>query len=111
MKKMMVVAVLVVAAVFCAQTVTFAASPWTTETTWSGKAGGKLIFGLKNLFFGWTQLLTVPSDYQKQGKSIYDGIGTGLIYAAADTIGGALHVVTFPITVDVPLPEDGVKIG
>ena len=105
MKRVLVV--LVVMAVFLAQTVVFAASPWTQEATYEEKAGAKLQFGLKNLVFGWTELLTTPI----QGDDIFNDIGTGLVNAIAYTLGGAAHTATFLIPVDVPLPNDGVRIG
>lgn len=105
MKKALVV--LVVAAVFLAQAVAFAASPWTQETTYEAKAGAKLQFGLKNLVFGWTELLTKPV----AGNDVINDIGTGLVNAIAYTLGGAAHTATFLIPVDVPLPNDGVQIG
>ncbi len=105
MKKALVV--LVVAAVFLAQTAAFAASPWTQETTYEAKAGAKLQFGLKNLVFGWTELLTTPI----KGDNFFNDVGTGLVNTIAYTLGGAAHTATFLIPVDVPLPNDGVKIG
>ncbi len=93
----------------------FAESPWTKETTYQGKMMGKLGFGVKNLLLGWTELFKKPAEHYHNAteqkpihllEGVVDGIGTFV----ADTIGGALHVVTFPITnLDVPLPGDGVE--
>ena len=90
----------------------WAASPWTTETTYQGKMMGKLGFGLKNLLLGWTEIIEQPVEGAKSehiagfGKGLFTGLYDGVLY----TVGGALHVVTFPIVdVDVPLPEDGVR--
>ena len=97
-----------------------AASPWTQETTWKGKAVGKLDFGFKNTLGGWTLIFSEPynaSKAAKDGKSCpvrggFEGLGRGLVYAAADTVGGILHIATFPITqLDVPLPENGVSLS
>ena len=87
----------------------FAGSPWTQETTYGAKATGKLTYGFKNLLGGWTEIFTQPMHYHKDGKNVFEGMMYGLVYGVTDTVGGALHVVTFPITnVDVPLPHGGV---
>ena len=43
----------------------------------------------------------------------WNGVGIGgLYYAIADTLGGAIHLVTFPVTsLDVPLPNNGVQLS
>jgi putative exosortase-associated protein (TIGR04073 family) len=90
----------------------WAASPWTTETVTADKMMGKLGFGIKNLLLGWTEIIKQPVNGAKTdsvvgfGKGLATGLYDGVIY----TLGGALHVVTFPFTnIDVPLPNDGVK--
>ena len=112
MKKILIASFLVAA--ILASGVAFAAtapSSWTTATTNKDKTLQKLGFGAKNLFFGWTELFSEPMDYHKGGKNTLEGIGPGLWHAVADTVGGALHVITFPITkFDVPLPEGGVQV-
>lgn len=95
---------------FLIPAIVLAASPWTTKTTNKDKMLGKLDFGIKNLLAGWTEIFTQPMN-GKDAKGVTVGIGKGLAYAVADTVGGALHLITFPITqLDVPLPENGVKI-
>ena len=87
----------------------FAASPWTTKTTYNDKAIGKLQFGLKNLVFGFTEIFMEPKKAVDEHENVPQGFAKGLMYAIGDTIGGALHVVTTPFTqIDVPLPENGV---
>ena len=93
-------------------TLGWAASPWTTGTTYQDKMMGKLGFGLKNLLLGWTEIIKQPIDGAKTenvagfGKGLFTGLYDGVLY----TLGGALHVVTFPATsIDVPLPNDGVR--
>lgn len=99
-----------VLAILLVPTVVFAASPWTTETTWSDKATKKLIFGGKNLLGGWTELFSQPSNYHKEGKNVGEGIVKGFVNTLVYTVGGAVHVVTFPIPqIDLPLPNDGVQ--
>ena len=93
-----------------------AASPWTEGKTYKEKVLGKLDFGFKNLLGGWTELFTEPAKGDPSCKckiqSTARGLGRGIAYAAADTIGGALHILTFPFPqVDVPLPENGVHLG
>ena len=109
MKKTMRVVAMALVVLMMAQTA-FAASPWTSETTWSNKAKAKLVFGLKNLLGGWSEILTEPMNYNKEGKNVPEGIAKGLFNAVVFTIGGALHVITFPFPVDVPLPDNGIAL-
>ena len=109
MKKNLKVFAVVIAMSMLPQ-VAFAASPWVAQTTYSDQLRGKLDFGVKNLLAGWTQIFTEPMNYHKEGKCVIKGLGYGLYTAVADTVGGALHFVTFPITqIDVPLPDNGVS--
>ena len=86
-------------------------SPWTQETTYGGKVTGKLDFGIKNVLGGWTQMITQPKKFHKEGKCACQGLGKGIGYFIVDTVGGALHLVTFPIPFDIPLPEGGVDLS
>ena len=112
MKKAMAVILLILAVLFI-PSVTFAAtaSPWTKETTYGGKLTGKLDFGFRNTLGGWTELITEPREYHKEKKCAVTGFGEGLYNAVGDTIGGILHLATFPIPVDIPLPEGGVDLS
>ena len=94
-----------------------AASPWTEGKTWHEKALGKLDFGFKNLLGGWTAVFSETAKANKaeggenKALSVTKGLGRGLAYGLVDTVGGILHVVTFPIVqLDVPLPENGVNL-
>ena len=88
-----------------------AASPWMDGGTYSEKVGGKLKYGLTNALLGWTSLFRTPVAASKSGDNVVVGIGQGIWDAVGQTIGGALHVVTFPLTsVDVPLPKGGTDI-
>ncbi len=90
----------------------YTASPWTKEIGWSKRAGGKLVFGAKNLLLGWTELFSKPAEEIQNGGNFLKGLGMGLVDGVGDEIGGALHVVTFPITcLDVTLPGGGVQLG
>ena len=88
----------------------YTASPWTAEVGWGTRAVGKLGFGIKNLLLGWTELFTEPKEASAEGRNVFGGLGRGLVNGLADTVGGAVHIVTFPITgLDAPLPEGGVE--
>ena len=91
--------------------VAFAASPWTTEPTYAKKTTGKLMFGLQNTLLGWIQIFAVPNTYANEGKNAWAGVGQGLVEGVVDTVGGAVHLLTFPIPVDLPLPNNGVDLG
>jgi hypothetical protein len=89
----------------------FAGSPWTSDTSYGAKASDKLDFGMKNLLGGWTSIFTEPWNYHKEGKNAFVGAGAGLLNAVVYTVGGALHVITFPVTaLDIPLPKNGVPL-
>jgi len=89
-------------------------SPWTKERGWTRRATGKLLFGLKNTLFGWTEPFTRSHEAVTRNKRIVPGaLGflEGVGYGVIDTIGGAQHVLTFPVTwLDIPLPEGGVQL-
>ena len=90
----------------------YTASPWTSEAGWGNRFGGKFVFGLKNLLLGWTDLFTEPSEAMNNGTGFLKGLGYGLKDGIENEIGGAVHLVTSPITfLDAPLPEGGVQLG
>ncbi len=90
----------------------FAASPWTTQTSYQEKVLHKLDFGVKNVLGGWTEIFRSPIKYHKDGKSVSEGALRGIGNALIDTAGGALHLVTFLIPqIDVPLPNNGVMFS
>jgi len=97
-----------------AGTVRGSGSPWTRERVWANRASGKLLFGLKNVLLGWTEPFTRSYEAGKRNRRIVPGaLGflEGVGYGVIDTIGGAQHVLTFPVTrLDIPLPEGGVKL-
>ena len=89
----------------------YTASPWTHEVGYSKRALGKLGFGVKNLLLGWTDLIVEPKEASESGGNVLAGIGVGLKDAVENTLGGAVHLVTFPITaIDAPLPEGGTQL-
>lgn len=115
MKKLMLA--LVAAAIFAAPMTAFAEcackpSPWASKTTYGEKAVGKLEFGIKNFFAGWTEIFTEPKEEHDAKGNVLAGIGRGLVYGLLDTAGGLLHIATFPVTgLDVHLPEGGTTVG
>ena len=100
-----------VLALVAAPTGALAASSWAMEQGWANQAKGKFVYGLKNPLLGWTAIFTEPKEAIDSGSNFFVGVGKGLWDATGQTVGGALHLVTFPITqIDVPLPEGGTKI-
>ena len=88
-----------------------AGSSWAQETGYVNQAKGKLVYGVKNVLLGWTELFTQPYEDAQNGENVLLGIGKGVWNAVGQTIGGALHLVTFPIpAIDVPLPEGGTHV-
>ena len=86
-------------------------SPWTQEVGYRDQALGKLGFGLKNLLLGWTDLFVEPKEASDAGGNILKGIGVGLKDAVENTLGGAVHTVTFFLPqIDAPLPEGGTQL-
>lgn len=83
----------------------FPASPWTKEEKYFEKISHKLGFGVLNLLTGWTAILFEPG----LSDRFFPGLGKGVLYAVTNTAGGALHAATFPIPLDLPLPEGGVR--
>ena len=102
---------IIVGLIVVAPAQSFAGQPssWTKEERWLDRSDGKFYYGLKNLFWGWTELITEPDEAIGNGESILMGLVRGVWNAIGQTAGGALHVLTFPFTqFDVPLPEGGV---
>ncbi len=88
------------------------ASPWTKKTTYTEKMFGKLDYGVENMLFGVTHIITEPLHGINDGGLAggFQGLATGTLHAVEYVGGGALHVVTFPITnLDVPLPDGGAQ--
>lgn len=110
MKKITVMFLLV--ALFVSPVAGFAASPWTEEATYGEKVTGKIQFGLKNVLFGWLDIFMEPiRTYNGCTKcdNTWKAVGKGLVDGVVNEVGGALHLVTFPIVADIPLPENGVQ--
>ena len=106
-------AVLIMAIAFLfTATSAFAAtpSPWTTQTTYQDKVLHKLDFAVKNTLGGWTQIFRAPMKAHTEKTCPIRGTFYGIYTAVADTAGGLLHLVTFPIPqIDIPLPDNGVQ--
>ena len=88
-----------------------AASPWADEATYTEQAIAKLKYGLKNGLLGWTSLFRTPAAEIEAGENVVVGIGKGLYNAVGQTVLGAVHAATFPLTaLDIPLPEGGTDL-
>ena len=83
----------------------FKPSPWVDKTPYAEKISQKLGFGALNFFTGWTALFFEPA---RPGNKLA-GLGKGILYTITNTAGGAIHAVTFPIPIDLPLPEGGIS--
>ena len=89
----------------------YTASPWTHEVGYGKRALGKLGFGVKNILLGWTDLIVEPKEASESGGNVLTGIGMGIKDAIENELGGAVHIITFPITaIDAPLPEGGTHL-
>ncbi len=111
MKKMIVFLVL---AVVLLSPDGFAASPWMSEETYGDRVSGKLQLGVTNTLFGWLDLFIEPiRGASGCGKcdNVWTGIGKGFSDAIINEVGGAFQLVTFPLVIDMPLPEDGVQFS
>ena len=82
----------------------FESSDWTQEPTYLGKISRKLGFGFLNITAGWTAFFYEPST----GQNFFVGLGKGVVYTFTNTIGGVLHAATFPVPLDIPLPQGGI---
>jgi hypothetical protein len=116
MKKLSMI-ILVVFGLSLIPAAVWAASPWTQESAYSGKVAGKIGFGLKNTLLGWTELFRAPARHYQTaeknnvGRAVL-GLGEGIANGIYYTLGGAVHLLTFPFTnVDVPIPNNGVSIS
>ena len=83
----------------------FEPSPWTEQEAYRDKVTHKLGFAALNVITGWTALLFETS----KSSNFLVGLTKGTLRGLSNTLGGAVHAVTFPIPVDVPLPGGGVK--
>ena len=79
-------------------------SPWVQEPTYVEKTVGKLGFGILNGITGWTALLFEPYRY----NNVFTGVVKGAWRTVTNTVGGVLHIGTFPFPFDIPLPDGGV---
>jgi hypothetical protein len=112
MKKTIVL--LLLAAMFLSPVSIFAASPWMEEDTYGERVAGKLHLGLMNTLLGWTDIFFEPVRASKKCSdcdSVWTGLGKGFTDAVVNEVGGALQLVTFPLVVDIPLPDNGVQFA
>lgn len=104
---------LIISTILTSPLFAFEPSEWKkSEGAYHQTVGRKLGFGLKNLLLGWTEFFNEPYASMHVKESMVGGFGNGLWHAVADTVGGALHLVTFwSPQLDIPLPHGGVKSG
>ncbi|HOW88340.1 MAG TPA: hypothetical protein PKV84_06775 [Candidatus Omnitrophota bacterium] len=86
-------------------------SAWTEEKNYGDRVSGKLQFGLANTLLGWIDLFAEPNKFANEGKNVWSGVGKGMVDSVVNTVGGAIHLVTFPVPADLPLPDGGVDLG
>lgn len=82
-------------------------SPWVKKEPYMEKIINKLGFGLTNGLTGWLAVFFEP--YCAQNK--WTGLAKGAWRTITNTVGGSLHIVTFPVPVDIPLPDGGVRFA
>ncbi len=82
-------------------------SPWTYKSAYADKIIYKLGFGLTNGLTGWTSFFFSPA----RENNFFAGLLKGMWETIANTAGGAVHIVTFPVPLDVPLPDGGVSFN
>ena len=81
----------------------------------------KLEFGTANFMLGWSAVIAESVDQYRQHQNepakkritpLIMGFGKGLLYAALDSAGGVLNMVTAPVPqFTVPLPKDGIDVA
>jgi len=109
MKK--VIGIIVVLMLALTPAMAFAASPWTQGDSYAERTGQKLEFGLTNVLLGWVDLFAEPNKAASEGTNVWSAVGKGLVDTVLNIGGGAVHLVTFPIPVDLPLPDNGVQLS
>ncbi len=82
----------------------FKPSPWVKTHPYFQQASHKLGFGILNLSSGWLSLF-----YEPTRGNFFAGCARGIWRTVAYMAGGAIHAVTFPIPIDLPLPEGGIQ--
>jgi len=86
-------------------------SPWTSEAGYVNRALAKLGFGLKNALLGWTEVILEPKRAIEGDGNFFVGVWKGLLNGVGQELGGAVHVLTFPLTeLDAPLPDGGTQL-
>ena len=79
------------------------ATPWAEKEGYGEKTKGKLAFGLRNTFLGWTEMFSEPKRYKFDlNKSEWEGFCMGISKFVFYTADGLIQLATFPIPVDFP---------
>ena len=104
------IALLICSPIQAAEKITYQPSEWKKEPLYIDRAFGKLNFSFWNFLFGFTKFATKPYEAYMTDENVLLGIGKGILFGVADTAGGLLNGVTFPITaLSIPLPEGGIE--
>lgn len=104
MKKISLIALLIL----IAGAPSLAASPWAENLTYGSRVRGKLGYGLKNFFLGWTAMFIEP--YQPKYGKPWEGFCVGIAQTVFYSTNGLIHLATFPIPVDFPDMGRGIHI-
>ncbi|OQA56289.1 MAG: hypothetical protein BWY42_01073 [Candidatus Omnitrophica bacterium ADurb.Bin277] len=84
------------------------ATPWAEKQTYGEKIRGKLAFGLRNTFLGWTEMFSEPKRYKFDlNKSEWEGFCMGISKFVFYTAGGLIQLASFPVPVDFPDVGEG----
>ena len=88
----------------------YAPSTWAEEPEYIDRAFGKMAYGFWNFLTGPFELVKQPYESAVLGDNILVGFARGIFYGVADTAGGFLNFITFPITaLKIPLPKGGTE--
>ena len=107
------ITVLVICLMMLSTSVFAASSPWNNpKASYGQQAMHKFAYGLTNTVLGWSKIFTKPYEAASNHTDFATGVVTGLWQGVADTVGGVLHLVTFPIPqIDIPLPDGGISFA
>jgi hypothetical protein len=96
---------------FCTSRQAFAEpSPWTKEEKYIDKVTGKMDYGMRNFYLGWSEIFNEPIEHHNGVGDTLKSLGKGVVNFPIYTVDGLIHFVTCPITsLDVPIPNGGLQ--
>jgi len=95
--------ILLAALLILSTPVTAQPSSWTEHESYPGKVAAKFGFGLKNSLFSWMQWW--KQAHNPRFDHPWQGFCYGIGRSVTGTVGGLVHLATFPIPVDFPEME------